>query len=82
MSHVERLEMEGNPLGLVAVILALTLILALIAAVTPWLRDQHRAGLARARADNGGRLRLADRYRWAITRPEGKDTSWAQQLDE
>lgn len=82
MSHVELLEMEGSVWGLVAVIIALAAVCALTVAAAPWLRDQHRAGVARVRADKGGALRRTDRTRWASLRSTGEDTSWAQQPEE
>lgn len=82
MSHVELLEMQGNAWGLVAVILAVTLVCVLSVAVLPWLLDQHRQGVERVRADKGGELRRSNRTRWMSLRHDRKDTSWAQQPDE
>lgn len=80
MSHVELLEAQGNPWGLVLVIVALTLICTLTVAIAPWLRKQHDAGLARVRTDSGGPVRLADRFRWAKPRHDEGITTW--QADE
>lgn len=60
MSHVERVEAAGSAWGLVAVIVAITLICAATLAVWPWLprlHELHRAGMARVRKDSTPRRR-------------------------